>query len=126
MHVKNACLVRAQEAFSGTIQNDVQELAARLVFPRGSGRKFRDPVKYIDGYTMEELARSLFTGCIFAFLGPAGLQRLWRPLSKAGRHYIHGHDAGEPEMRAAAQAFSEFAAELEKLVIAKQVCLAGN
>ena len=98
-----------------------QSLASRIVFPRGSGRKYRDAVKYVSSYTMEELAHLLFVGGAIAHRGPDGFQRLWKPFRKSLTHYIYGHGATEEAMRMAAQDYAEFCEVLEDLVIKGQV-----
>jgi hypothetical protein len=71
---------------------------------------------------MEELANLIWIGCLIAYTGPPGFQKLWRELQPALQHYIYGFDATGDAMLSAARHLKQFAIYLDEYAVSGQVC----
>jgi hypothetical protein len=99
----------------------VQRLEDRIVCPKGFGRNYRCVTKYINSYTLEELANLVWIGCLINAVAPKGFQQLWKKLQPALKHYLFGFEARETDMRSAAKSMLDFARMLEEMVIKQWV-----
>lgn len=94
----------------------VQGLAPRIDFPAGFTRPYRCVVRYIKGYTMEELNNFIWIGCMIAKKGPDGFQTLWALLQPLLKHHLYGFDATPSQCAAAAAGWDAYSAKLEEFV----------
>ena len=94
-----------------------------MLLPSGFNRPYRDIVKYIKSYTIEELSNVIFLGCYMAKVGPPGFLSLWKHLQPALHHYIYGYDDDMHQQRKAHEDLVAFASLLEQMVRDGKVCL---
>ena len=100
----------------------LQALAPRIKLPASYSRPYRDAVKFIKRYTIDEELDLLWIGCLIAKLGPPGFRKLWAKLQPAGVHYFYGFDATLADIDAAAANMLDYAKLLEQHADKGEVC----
>ena len=76
--------------------------------PTGFNKPYRDIIKYIKSYTIEELGNVLWLAPVLFSGAPAGFQRLFFLLRPALVLYMCCTDAEEPEVRTAVKQLHEY------------------